>query len=129
MLVKGYSSHFIVVSDSFVPHCILGVVDLLLKYDENHHKQKGPPDFNFEHQDSEGRTGFSLACEEGHTDVVKMLVDSGKIYYKHKDNTPEGKTGFHWACENGHTGVIDVLVEKFGKEVSGQTPTFLKWAE
>ena len=93
----------------------------MLNYNHRHDRHKGPPDINFEDQDSDGRTGFSLACQEGHTEVVKMLVDSEKIDYKHKDDTQEGKTGFHWACENGHTGVIDVLVEKFGKEVSGQT--------
>ena len=57
-------------------------------------------------------TPFTLACKNGHKDVVKLLVDHSGIYaidLHAADN--RGWTGFTWACVKGHIDVVKILLD------------------
>ena len=52
-------------------------------------------------------TPLCLACDEGHVEVVALLLEKGaKVNTKDEDkNTP-----LHLACQKGHVGVVDLLL-------------------
>ena len=56
-------------------------------------------------------TAFSVACKNGHKDVVQLLLDSeGKnIELNARDN--EGYTQFMIACEFGQKDVVQLLLD------------------
>lgn len=84
---------------------------------------------NVPHTNEYGQTPFSLAAENGHNGVVKMLLncdDSGV-------NIPDqgGQTPLGWAALNGHVAVVELLltldnVNANSKDIDGMTP--LSWA-
>ncbi|XP_071136253.1 uncharacterized protein [Mytilus edulis] len=47
------------------------------------------------------------ACEEGHTEVVKMLINNKADINKSRDT---GESPLHIACWNGHTEIVQMLV-------------------
>ena len=57
-----------------------------------------------------GMTPFMIACQNGHQDVVKILLDhsEGNINFNAKDN--RGWTAFMFACQNGHKDVAKSLL-------------------
>ena len=57
------------------------------------------------------RTPFIWACQNGHKDVVKLLLDheEARIDLNAKDYT--GSTAFIYACENGHKDVVQLLLD------------------
>ena len=55
--------------------------------------------------------GSQRACENGHTEVIKLLFDTfGKLP---EMNSTDNYYGFRWACENGHIEVIKLPIRTF----------------
>ena len=79
-------------------------------------------------EDSYGRTPLSWAAGNGHTAVVKQLLDKG-AELETKD-TEYGQTPLSWAAESGQEAVVKQLLDKGAeletKSNSGWTP--LSWA-
>jgi len=55
-----------------------------------------------------GKTGFIVACEEGHLELVSYLIQS-KCDTNRKDF--QGKTGFMHACLRGHLELVKYLAD------------------
>ncbi|PCD23153.1 hypothetical protein AU210_014676 [Fusarium oxysporum f. sp. radicis-cucumerinum] len=73
---------------------------------------------------------YRSAAENGHGDVVKMLLDTGKVDVNAKD-TEHGRTPLLWAAERGHKAVVKMLLDTVKVDVDtrdkeGRTP--LSWA-
>ena len=61
-------------------------------------------------KDKYGWTPFMLACQKGHKDVVKLLLDhSDKIELNARDGN--GVTAIMFACKRGHKDVVQLLKE------------------
>jgi ankyrin repeat protein len=52
--------------------------------------------------------GFAWACEYGHTNAVKFLLDRK---FKPDWNFMHGETGLHWACYGGHAEIVELLLK------------------
>jgi hypothetical protein len=56
------------------------------------------------------RTPLSWAAENGDTDVVKLLLDTGEVDVDAK-NVQNGRTALSYAAESGHVAVVKSLLE------------------
>ena len=52
--------------------------------------------------------GFVWACEYGHPNVIKFLLDRG---IKADGDFPHGETGLHWAAFAGEVEIVDLLLK------------------
>jgi len=73
-------------------------------------------------------TPFYIACQEGHVDVVSLLLVDKRIDVNKRART--GATPLHIACERGHTEVVSVLLADQRIDVNtpdhnGATPFFI----
>ena len=67
-------------------------------------------------KDENGFTAFMVACNDGHKDVVKLLLDqSERIDLNARDFN--GMTAFMWACQNGHRNVAKLLLDHFDPNI------------
>ena len=66
----------------------------------------------------EGKTALILAAQNGHTNVVRILVNDGGAHVNVQDGT--GMSALHWAAQNGHTNVVHILVNDGGAHVNVQ---------
>ena len=59
-----------------------------------------------------GWTAFHIACNEGHSDAVKIFMENAadlSIDLNARGN--DGLTGFHQACIHGHTDLVNIFME------------------
>ena len=68
------------------------------------------------HVDNNGMNGFMYACENGHKEVVELLVTQYNCDVNHFNN--DGRNGFMSACENGHKEVVELLVTQYNCDVN-----------
>ena len=62
-----------------------------------------------------GKTAFHLACQNGHSKVVEMLIQiSAKIGMKLNEKDDIGRTGFHWASCNGNEEAVETILDHSG---------------
>ena len=73
----------------------------------------GLPDVEVNHEESESFTALHFAVQEGHRDVVEVLIDAGADI---DARTSEGCTPLHYACGGGKLAIVKVLV-KAGADV------------
>ena len=61
-----------------------------------------------------GATPLFIACENGHLDIVRVLLESNAIQI----NQPKknGATPLFIACENGHLDVVKSLIHEINKK-------------
>ena len=57
---------------------------------------------------SEGRTALLLAAREGHTEIVRILLDKG-AYVSYRDR--EGNAAIHYAALAQNDEIVDALLE------------------
>ena len=58
-----------------------------------------------------GNNGFSWACIEGHTNVVKLLLDNSDGKVDLNARALQGQTGFMNACSYGHIDVVKLCLD------------------
>ena len=63
--------------------------------------------------DKFGNTPLHYACNEGHFEVVKSLLEKDVNIHAVGEND---RTPLHHACENGHVEVAKLLLEKGADE-------------
>ena len=66
---------------------------------------------------SDGRTALYQACQNGHGEVVRLLLALSEINVNQAD-TDEGRTPLFKACSNGHTHVVKLLLASSGIDVN-----------
>jgi ankyrin repeat protein len=66
-------------------------------------------DQNINSRNSHGQTPLSFATENGHEDVVKLLLDTGKVGIDSKHNY--SSIPLLWAAEMGHEAVVKLLLD------------------
>ncbi|XP_052086013.1 serine/threonine-protein phosphatase 6 regulatory ankyrin repeat subunit A-like [Mytilus californianus] len=59
--------------------------------------------------DTSGKTALFIACEEGYTRIVKLIIDNNADIFT-VDN--DGKTPLHAACYGGHNDIVRMLINK-----------------
>ncbi|XP_051171211.1 ankyrin repeat domain-containing protein 27-like [Leptopilina boulardi] len=57
---------------------------------------------------SQGQTALHIACDNGHVEIVQLLLDAGANV--NVINKIQGQTPLHLACLNNHTKVIKLLL-------------------
>ncbi|VDI16368.1 Hypothetical predicted protein [Mytilus galloprovincialis] len=74
-------------------------------------------------KDNEGRSALHLACQNGHTEVIKLLMDVGMNI---NDTTNRGSTPLHLACFGGHYETVKFLLDLNGQELNSRVDTTIK---
>jgi ankyrin repeat protein len=69
------------------------------------------PGFNVNVKDKDGNTPLIIASREGHTDIVKVLLDKGADIDV-VDKSSIGTTALIIALKGSHTDIAELLVEK-----------------
>ena len=57
-----------------------------------------------------GHTTLHVACQEGHFDIVKILVEIGNADLHKK--TKAGSSALDFAARNAHTDIVVYIAEK-----------------
>ncbi|XP_071178354.1 uncharacterized protein [Mytilus edulis] len=65
---------------------------------------------NVNHCCTGGISPLFFACQEGHTEVVQMLINNKADINKCRDNDGVSVSPLYIACENGHTEVVQMLI-------------------
>nr|XP_036587170.1 ankyrin repeat-containing protein [Colletotrichum truncatum]KAF6797901.1 ankyrin repeat-containing protein [Colletotrichum truncatum] len=64
------------------------------------------------------RTPLSWAAGSGHDDIVKMLLDTGKVEVDSMDNS--NRSALSWAAGNGHEAIVQMLLDTNKAEVDSR---------
>ena len=62
-------------------------------------------------RDQDGINALLIACNGGHTEIVRLLIDRGGADINLAD-APDGRTPFFVACQKGHYDIVELLMHK-----------------
>ena len=62
-------------------------------------------------RDNMGKSCLYLACANGHTEIVKILLEAGADPREEPDVDGYGHIALIGACENGHTDIVKLLLD------------------
>tara|TARA_B100000475_G_scaffold124846_1_gene91180 strand:+ start:120 stop:635 length:516 start_codon:yes stop_codon:yes gene_type:complete len=62
-------------------------------------------------RDQDGINALLIACNGGHTEIVRLLIDRGGADINLAD-APDGRTPFFVACQMGHYDIVELLMHK-----------------
>ncbi|KAF8421774.1 hypothetical protein EV426DRAFT_188073 [Tirmania nivea] len=81
--------------------------------------------------DDTGRSPLSWAAENGHEDVMWLLLERNDVDVNAKDKE-YGRSTLSWAAQNGHEAVVRLLLERNDVDVNAKDDTYdqtpLTWA-
>ena len=61
---------------------------------------------------SDGETPFHLACINGPSKLVEILIQNSKKFnIDINSKTYRGQTGFHYACANGNYTIVEKMID------------------
>ncbi|MCR2048833.1 ankyrin repeat domain-containing protein [Acetatifactor muris] len=85
---------------------------------------------SMEQTDNQGETAIHLAAENGHTTMLKVMLEKGVNVNLTEDAPAEaGTSPLHLACANGHVDVVKLLMDAGAddtvKTINGETPAHL----
>jgi len=63
---------------------------------------------NWQKQSKYGSTPFSIACQKGYIEIVKILLNDQRVDITKATNS--GWTPFHSVCNNGHIEIVKLLL-------------------
>ncbi|XP_043465025.1 ankyrin repeat domain-containing protein 27-like [Leptopilina heterotoma] len=91
-------------------------------------KEDRKPHLGINTCNSQGQTALHVACENGHVEIVQLLLDAGANV--NVTNKSKGQTPLHLASLNNHTKVVKLLLNCGNcninaKDDSGDTPLHL----
>ena len=102
---KNIKNHYF--DTPFYLACIKGrsmIVQFLLKNTDL--------EFMIKEKEIHGKTAFVLACQNGHLDMVKILMDNAaNLGIDLNETDVYGRTAFISACINGHSAVVKIFME------------------
>ena len=67
-------------------------------------------------QNNDGNTALIKACNEGHTEIVQLLLKDGRTDPNIQNNN--GNTPLIFACYKGHTTIVELLLNERSQEGS-----------
>jgi len=67
------------------------------------------PQIDINWQNYLGKSPFYIACEKGHIEAVKLLLNDKRIAIRKKSN--KGKTAFDIAKTNNHSEIMKLIKE------------------
>jgi hypothetical protein len=73
------------------------------------YKNEGHIYTDIDARDNEGQTALVLAAQQGHLEIVKLLIDAGADL-EARDKTFE-RASLCWAAMNGHITVVKILID------------------
>ena len=80
--------------------------------------------FDYGPRDWNERTAFHYACENGKTEVARLIIQSAKEHgIDLNDTDGYGRTAFIIACENAHMGVAELIInssKEQGIDINGR---------
>ncbi|CAG2228497.1 unnamed protein product [Mytilus edulis] len=74
-------------------------------------------------KDQKGWSALHVACQNGHIEVIKLLIDVGMNI---NDTTNSGSTPLHKACQEGHYETVKFLLDLNGQALNSRVHTTLK---
>ena len=68
-----------------------------------------PLDLNYKDDTMSNNTALHVAAANGHTEIVKMLLDSGRVLLNELNEF--GNTPLHYAALNGKADIVNLLLD------------------
>jgi len=75
-------------------------------------------DLNINTKDKTDQTAFYYACEEGHIEIMRLLVSRDDL--KINTHLNEGMTALHWACAYRNIEIVKLLMSRDDLNINAQ---------
>ena len=82
------------------------IINAVINNDIDKIKSLMEPGIDLDEKDLNGRTSLIIACQKGHLEIARILLNSGANYALY-DNA--GKNAMHYAIESGYSDIVNLI--------------------